>query len=83
MAGLRAALAAVTLALVLPGCGPTLTDAERAWCDEPVNYAALVDAARRLELIAGHDPAERAAAYADLPEDEKTRVCRFAYETAT
>lgn len=81
MAGVRALLA-TALVLALAGCGPTLTDAERAWCDEPVHYAALVDAAARLELVAGHDPAERAAAYSELPEDEKVRVCRFAFEEA-
>jgi hypothetical protein len=80
---MRSTVVVAALVVILAGCGPTLTDAERAWCDAPVNYSALVDAAARLELVAGHAREEQAAAYAELPEDEKVRVCRFAYEAAT
>jgi hypothetical protein len=75
--------AAVVLVVLLAGCGPTLTEAERAWCDDSVNFTALVAAASRLELIAGHAPEEMSAAYLELPADEKVRVCRFAYEAAS
>lgn len=80
---MRAILLITAFVVTLAGCGPTLTDVERAWCDDPVNYAALVNAAARLDLIAGHAPEEQAAAYSGLPADEKVRVCDFAYEAAT